>query len=301
MTVLVTGGGGFLAAWIIRRLLARGRAVRVFDQAENRRLLHLIVGPAADQVEWLRGDIARAEDVRAAAAGTSAIIHMAGVLTPFCAENPVRGAEINLIGTLQVFEAARALGHRKVVYTSSAGVYGPDDGQTPLPHTHYGAFKLACEGSARAYYADHGLSSIGFRPFVVYGPGRESGGSAGPSLAARAAAWGEAYTIPFSGASGLVYVDDVAAAYEAALLREIDGAHVVNMSGIPTSNERVIEIIRGMVPDARLSIAGPPLTILPDLDIGNIATILPGVLQTSVEDGLAATVAFYRTHAKPNA
>ena len=299
MTVLVTGGGGFLAAWIIRRLLARGRAVRVFDQAENRRLLHLIVGPAADQVEWLRGDIARAEDVHAAA-GTSAIIHMAGVLTPFCAENPVRGAEINLIGTLQVFEAARALGHRKVVYTSSAGVYGPDDGQTPLPHTHYGAFKLACEGSARAYYADHGLSSIGFRPFVVYGPGRESGGSAGPSLAARAAAWGEAYTIPFSGASGLVYVDDVAAAYEAALLREIDGAHVVNMSGIPTSNERVIEIIRGMVPDARLSIAGPPLTILPDLDIGNIATILPGVLQTSVEDGLAATVAFYRANAKPN-
>ena len=68
MTVLVTGGGGFLAAWIIRRLLARGRAVRVFDQAENRRLLHLIVGPAADQVEWLRGDIARAEDVRAAVA-----------------------------------------------------------------------------------------------------------------------------------------------------------------------------------------------------------------------------------------
>ena len=301
MTVLVTGGGGFLAAWIIRRLLARGLAVRVFDQTENRRLLRLIAGEAADRVEWLRGDIARADDVRAAAAGTSAIVHMAGVLTPFCAEHPVRGAEINLIGTLQVFEAARALGHRKVVYTSSAGVYGPDDGQTPLPHTHYGAFKLACEGSARAYYADHGLSSIGFRPFVVYGPGRESGGSAGPSLAARAAAWGEAYTIPFSGASGLVYVDDVAAAYEAAVLREIDGAHVVNMSGIPTSNERVIEIIRGMVPDARLSIAGPPLTILPDLDIGNIATILPGVLQTSVEDGLAATVAFYRTHAKPNA
>ena len=225
---------------------------------------------------------------------------MAGVLTPFCAENPVRGAEINLIGTLQVFEAARALGHRKVIYTSSAGVYGPDDGHSPLPHTHYGAFKLACEGAARAYYADHGISSIGFRPFVVYGPGRESGGSAGPSLAARAAAWGEAYTIPFSGASGLVYVDDVAAAYEAAVLREIDGAHVVNMSGIPTSNERVIEIIRGMVPDARLSIAGPPLTILPDLDIGNIATVLPGVLQTSVEDGLAATVAFYRANAKPN-
>ena len=206
----------------------------------------------------------------------------------------MRAAEINLIGTLHVFEAARRLGLKRVVYTSTAGVYGPDDGVTPCPHTHYGAFKLACEGSARAYWADHGLSSVGFRPFVVYGPGRESGASAGPSLAARAAARNEPYTIPYSGAAGLVYVEDVAAAYEAALLAELTGAHVVNMPGIPTSNERVIEILRAIVPGARLDIAGPPLTILPELDPGRIAALLPGVPTTSVEDGLAATVAFYR-------
>ena len=91
-----------------------------------------------------------------------------------------------------------------------------------------------------------------------------------------------------------MYVEDVAAADEAALLAELTGAHVVNMPGIPTSNERVIEILRAIVPGARLDIAGPPLTILPELDPGRIAALLPGVPTTSVEDGLAATVAFYR-------
>ena len=164
------------------------------------------------------------DTVMSAAEGCDIVAHLAAILTPACRDNPIRGAEINLIGTLNMFLAARRHGMGRVVYMSSAGVFGPDNGHTPFPTTHYGAFKLACEGAARAYYADHGISSIGFRPFVVYGPGRESGGSAGPSLAARAAAWGEAYTIPFSGASGLVYVDDVAAAYEAAVLREIDDA-----------------------------------------------------------------------------
>jgi UDP-glucose 4-epimerase len=299
MTILVTGGGGFLGAWIIRRLTADGERVRVFDRHEDRRLLRLIAPEAEPAVEWACGDIADTAAVRAAAEGTSAILHLAGVLTPACSDDPVRGAQINLIGTLNVFEAARALGHRQLVYTSTAGVYGPDDAATPLPHTHYGAFKLACEGSARAYWAEHGQASFGFRPYVVFGPGREIGSTAGPSLAARAAAWGEAYTIPYSGASGLVFVGDVAAAYAAALRRPGDGAHVANMPGIPTSNHRVIEIIQGIVPGARLDVAGPPLTIAAELPRGEIDRLLPGLATTSVEEGIARTIAFYQQH-RPN-
>ena len=126
-----------------------------------------------------------------------------------------------------VFEAALSHGIKRIVYTSSAGVYGPDDGMTPYPTTHYGAFKLACEGSARAYWSDHGLASVGFRPFIVYGPGRETGLTAGPTLACRAAARGERYRIPYVGSAGLVYVDDVAHAYKLALLRDAEGAGLV--------------------------------------------------------------------------
>jgi len=175
-----------------------------------------MAGAAAEAVEWRVGDIVAGEQVRRAAEGCDAIVNLAGVLTPACKDDPVRGMQINLIGTLNVFEAARAHGIARILYTSSAGVFGSPDGKVPWPITHYGTSKLACEGSARAYLHDHGLASVGFRPFVIYGPGRETGLTAGPSLACRAAVLRERYTIPYTGKAGLVFVDDVAAAYELA-------------------------------------------------------------------------------------
>jgi UDP-glucose 4-epimerase len=277
-------------------LLARGFELAVFDIVENRLLMNAIAGPGAAGISWITGDIVDGAAVLAAAKGRDAIIHLAGILTPDCKANPVRGAQINLIGTLNVFEAARQRGIARVLYTSSAGVYGPDSGTIPKPTTHYGAVKLACEGAARAYHADHGLASTGFRPFIVYGPGRETGISAGPSLACRAAARGEAYVIPYSGRSGLVYVDDVAAAYEAALLRQPDGAHVFNNPGVTVDNEDVVAAIARVVPDARITVNGPPLSIIADIDPTNIASVLPGLPNTSLADGIAATIGFYQSH-----
>lgn len=194
MTVLVTGGGGFLGAWIIRRLTARGIAVRVFDRREDRGIVRTIAGDIADRLDWRTGDVASASDVSRAAEGCDFAIHLAALLTPACAENPILGARVNLIGTLNVFEAAKTGGMRGVAYASSAGVFGPNDGAIPFPTTHYGAFKLACEGCGRAYWEDARLSSIGFRPAIVYGPGRETGLTAGPSIACREAAAGRSYT-----------------------------------------------------------------------------------------------------------
>ena len=170
--VLITGGSGFLGAWIIRRLSVRGLGLetRVFDIHDRRQTVASIVGDVAHQLDWRVGDIADADAVRQALQGCDGVIHLAGVLTPDCAAHPVRGARINLIGTLNVFEAAQAEGIAQVIYASSAGVYGPLDAQHPFPMTHYGAFKLATEGSARAYWHDRRIASIGFRPFVVYTP-----------------------------------------------------------------------------------------------------------------------------------
>src|SRR5258706_3102744 len=95
--------------------------------------------------------------------------------------------------------------------------FDPIDGRTPFPLTHYGDFKLAGEGCARAFWEDDRMPSIGFRPLVVYGPGREVGLTAGPSLACRAAARGEPYVIPFTGETDLLYVDDMAACFEIAV------------------------------------------------------------------------------------
>ncbi|BCQ25314.1 NAD-dependent epimerase/dehydratase family protein [Caballeronia sp. NK8] len=295
MRVLVTGGSGFLAAWVMRRLLARGMQIRAFDVREDVRLLRALAPEHADNVQWRVGDIGEARDVASALDGCDAVIHLAGILTPACAADPVRGARINLMGTLNVFDAAIACGLRSVLYASSAGVFGPDDGATPHPVTHYGAFKLACEGSARAYWHDRGIASIGFRPLVVYGAGRETGSSAGPSLACRAAARGEPYTIPFTGATGLVYADDVAAAYELALARDFDGAHAFTLAGDITPMHSVIDTLKTIAPAARIDAAGAPLPIATSFpDDPALARMLPDLPRTPLIDGLRQTVAFYR-------
>jgi len=295
MQVLVTGGSGFIGAWLIKRLVEAGHRIRIFDASHDRALVRSIAGAdAADALDWRHGDIAEAAQVMDAAQGCDGIINLAGILTPACKADPIRGAKINLLGTLNVFNAAIALGIRRIVYTSSAGVFGPTDGRIPYPTTHYGAFKLACEGSARAYWEDARLASIGFRPYIVYGAGREVGLTAGPSLACRAAARNEAYDIPYSGSAGLVHVDDVTAAYEMALQREPDGAHVFNMPGEVVSNDDVIAAIRAVVPDAKIGAGGPPLPIVSDIEQGDLRKILVGVPHTGIREGVRRTVAQYR-------
>jgi nucleoside-diphosphate-sugar epimerase len=257
--------------------------------------LHDIAGPSvADMTGWISGDVSDAAQVTAAAENCDGIIHLAGILTPACKADPIRGAQINLLGTLNVFSAAKMWGIKRIVYASSAGVFGPTDGRTPFPITHYGAFKLACEGSARAFWEDAQIASIGFRPYIIYGAGREVGLTAGPSLACRAAARGEAYDIPYTGSAGLVHVDDVTAAFEAALMREPDGAHVFNLVGEVASNEDVVAAIREIVPDANVGIKGPGLPITSTIEEGDLRKVLIDLPTTSIRDGVRRTIEHYR-------
>ncbi len=294
MKVMITGGSGFIGAWIMQRLLARGVAVRVLDTRCNPLLAREVIGEAADAIEWTEGDVGDRAAVANAAADSDLIIHLAAILTPECQADPIRGTHINYIGTLNVFETAIELGHSKVLYMSSASVYGPDDGEVPAPTTQYGVFKLAGEGSARCYWEDHGLSSIGFRPLVVYGPGRESGLSAGPTLACRAAAQGEAFTIPLSGETDFVYVEDVATVFDAACDASISGAHVWNIPGEVASMEQFIAEIKKSFPDCKLSIDGP---LVPVAARRTLSAPLPGMPAHSVTvlaRGIASTIAHYR-------
>ena len=261
MRVLITGGGGFIAAWIIRQLLSDGISVRALDVTTEPVIAHSILGADAARVDWVAGDIANAESVIDAAQDCDLIMHLAAILTPDCAAEPIRGCDIVLGGTINVFEAARVLGHKQLLYMSSAGVYGPEQGHTPEPTTLYGAYKLAGEGVARAYWADHGISSAGFRPLVVYGAGRETGLTAGPSLACKAAANDEDYTIPFAGESDFIYVEDVAAAFVAAMKRPLDGARTYNIIADKCATATFAEEVSRQVPSSKIGADGPSLPI----------------------------------------
>jgi UDP-glucose 4-epimerase len=295
MKFLITGGAGFLGAWIARRLLAGGHAVRVLDRSTDDRLLRAIAGDGARTIDWRSGDVSKADDVTRAAEGCDSIAHLAALLTPACQADPVLGADVNLVGTINAFAAAKQHGMRHIAYASSAGVFGPDDGVTPRPTTFYGAFKLACEGCARAYAAGDGIASVGFRPLVVYGPGREVGSSAGPTLACRNAAEGKSYTIGFTGRTDMIFVDDVAAAFEAALLRSYSGAHVFNLRGEIATIDQIIEMIRRLVPGAALSAAGDPLPVAAEIEAHETEAVLGPLPRTGLAEGLARTVAFYRS------
>src|SRR5437762_13221909 len=106
--------------------------------------------------------------------GISHIVRLAAQLMPHCQASSVAGAMVNVIGTLNVFEAARHAGRSvRLVYASSSAVWGPEEAYgsgklcetDPLkPSTHYGVFKQANEGNARAYYLADGISSVGLRP-----------------------------------------------------------------------------------------------------------------------------------------
>jgi nucleoside-diphosphate-sugar epimerase len=298
MRVLITGGRGFIGAWTARVLLAGGHAVRTFDKQPDRALFEELAGPHdAGRVEHRDGDVTDAESVDAAVAGCDGVVHLAAVLIPTARKDPLLGAKINVLGTLHVFEAARRHGVRGIAYASSAAVFGPHDGIQPRPETHYGAYKLCNEGNARAYWQDAGIRSVGLRPATVYGPGREIGVTADPTLAMRAAAEGNAYTIRFTGATGMDYVEDVATIFARAATETPEGAYAFSLQGQLATIDEVLAAIRDVVPGADVHAEGPALMFAAELDESPLLASFPGVPRTSLAEGTRATIDFYRERA----
>ena len=210
MKVVIYGGSGFIGSWITKFLLNNNFQITIFDKKTNKDFLNRIIGQNVEKIDFVEGDILEYETVLKTAKGHSVLINLVGLMTPDCSNNPRLGNQVNIIGSINVFEAALEAKCNLVVYTSSGGVYGQKDKINPFPETHYGAYKLAIEGIARAYNLENKLNSFGLRPFVVYGPGREIGGTASISLACKAVAENKEYKIKFGGGAGFVYVEDIA-------------------------------------------------------------------------------------------
>jgi nucleoside-diphosphate-sugar epimerase len=226
------------------------------------------------------------------------VIHLAGLQVPTCKSDPPLGALVNVVGTMNVFEAARALGLTRVVYASSAAVFGladeaVDETVTPAPLTHYGVFKQANEGNARVYFADHGISSVGLRPFSVYGVGRDAGLTSDPTRAIKSAIVGRPFRIRFSGITDFIYTADTAAAFIACADRAPEGAHVFNLHGDARDVADAVTILEDAIgPKARglVSIDGPGIPMPPSLDDTALRAVVSDLPRTSLEDGIGETV-----------
>lgn len=306
--VLITGGGGFIGTWVLRDLLSRGLRPIVFDLQKNDQRWQRILGSDAAKVEFVAGSLLDRELLQRTAdeKGVSHVIHLAALLTPDCQHDPYIGCEVNVLGSVALFEVLRKLAGRirGISYASSYAVYGPEEEDQALglgdadngPPSFYGAFKLAVDLIAEQYWRHFKIASVGIRPHVAYGPERTAGLSAGPSIACRAAAQGESFSINYTGHVGYDYVEDVACAFVRSALEMPGGATVVDLPSQLATTEEIVDVIDRVVPGAslRISIDGPsiPSNIPPNPNF--ISSLFPDWRATTLEEGIRKTIEYYR-------
>jgi len=288
---LVTGALGCLGAWTCKLLAEEGIPVVAFDLGDDPYRLREIAAPKElERVTFVRGDVTDLDGIVETMSehAVSQVVHLAALQVPFCKADPQRGAHVNVVGTVNVFEAVKRLRlETTVAYASSAAVY--DATGAVRPTTLYGVFKLSNEHTARVYEADDGIASIGLRPFVVYGPGRDQGLTADPTHAMRAAANGEPYRIGFGGRTELHHAADVARAFILAARQPPAGAAVYDVEGSPDHMADIVAAIEAAAPGAEITYEDTPLPFperLPGERFGAPATALA--------EGVRATVEHYR-------
>lgn len=298
---LIIGALGCIGAWTCRQLVREGYEVVGFDLGDDTRRLNLIMAPdELGLVRLVHGDVTDLARLNQTIAdhGISHIVHLAALLMPVAQADPPRGALVNVVGTVNVLEAARRGEVAGVAYASSVAAYDRGDGvrveedADGHPLYHYGVHKQANEGAARVYFHDAGLSSVGLRPHVVYGPGRDNGMTAGPTLAMAAGLAGQPYEIPFGGRAQFQFAPDVAAKFIAGArsCAEEPGAPVRNLGGPSEHVADIIAAIEEVLPEAGGTITYKEDVALPLPE--DMAAVDP--VATPLRDGVAQTIEILR-------
>ena len=307
---LVTGALGCIGAWTVKRLVAEGVPVWTYDLPGEPRRLRLIMDDAAlGKVHFVSGDITDPAtfDRVVAENGITHIIHLAALQVPVVKANPIQGARVNVVGTTVVFEAARhhAAQVQGLVYASSVGVYGgpelyPDGTlhhDSPVhPLNLYGVFKFANEGTARIYHQDWGVNSLGIRPYVLYGPGRDQGMTSTPTKAMLAAAAGRPYHISYGGSVVFQYADDCARAFIQAARAGAKGSAVYNLGGTESAIADVVRDITRAAPASAGSITFNPaaLALPPHVDGAPLEQAIGRLHWTPLAAGIDETIHIFR-------
>jgi UDP-glucuronate 4-epimerase len=306
---LVTGVLGCLGAWTAHTLVQEGAAVVGLDLGtDDFRLREIMTPGELGAVTLVQGDVTRKEDWDRVldGHGITHVVHLAALQIPFCRDDPVKGALVNVVGTVNALESVKMRRDRigKLVYASSAAYFGSEDVERALeredalskPATHYGVYKQANEGNARIYWQDDGVPSIGLRPFNVYGPARDQGITAEPTHAMKAAARGEGYHINYGGRLVFNYTADVARAVARASRAPFEGAAVFNVPGTAAHMSELVAAIETAAPEAagKITFDDRPLPLPSELAVGGLAEAAGPIEVTPLLDGVRQTVDHFR-------
>jgi len=316
-SILVTGGAGFVGAYVIRDLLRAGAHVVLLDTAPNSAILdRVLTSEHPGRLSRSTGDLLDGWSLLRLCRRHSVeqIVHLAAPLTQVVRSSPGAGLTAMCAGTANVLEVAGALDVRRVVWASSTAVFGRVDAGQPLtersprcPESLYGSCKVLCEDLAAAYREDHGVDSIGLRLGVLYGAWRERGWIASfgqDEDPVRSALTGRPIVVrePDRRLDWL-YVEDAAALVCRALAAPATQDHVFNTSGEVATRRQFSEHIARHVPSVDIAIEdGEPTANHHAATTGNEVMFDDGALRSqigyasrrSLSDGIADTVRLYR-------
>lgn len=289
---LVTGAHGCIGAWVVHELVRADREVVTFDLSTEPRRLRLLLGRQAVDIPHVPGDITDGISLEHALDEhkITNVIHLAALQVPLVRADPALGARVNVLGMVNVFEAARRHRLAPVVYASSIAALDRDGGGSGSPSTLYGVFKRANEHTARVYFEESGVASVGLRPHTVYGVGRDQGVTSAPTTAMLAAAAGIAYTIPYGGACQMQFARDVARAFIAASDASAEGATVHNLPGRRTAIADVVSAIGVEL----ITFDDVALPFPEETDAASFRALVPDFEETSLDEGVRATIDLFR-------
>lgn len=305
---LVTGSGGCIGAWTVARLVREDVDVAAYDVSDNDARIRLLLDETElSRVKKVRGDIRDKEELvdLVSRGGFTHIVHLAGLQVPFCAADPVLGSQVNVTGTINLLEGVRhSDAVRGLSYASSVAVFGSAElyengiahDDSPLrPATLYGTYKQANEGSARVYAADWGVGSVGLRPCIVYGPGRDQGLTSDVTKAMLAAASGQDAHIGFGGSSTFQHAEDMAATFIEAARLESSEAHIHNVPGPTVAISEIASMISEET-GVEVTVADQELPLPRGVDGSPLTKLIgDGGRQRPIEEGIAEGISHFRS------
>ena len=256
--VLITGAGGCIGAWTIAMLLKNNIDVIACDLTNNKKRPELLIDSQdLSKVPWIEGDISDTESVLNTIEKykPESIIHLAALQVPFCAADPTGGAKVNVVGTVNVMEAAKQNSIKRIAHASSMAAHSFLPGSDSLK-TLYGAYKMCDEQISEVYWQDHKVPSVCLRPAIVNGVGRDQGMTSKQTVAMLAAALGQPYDIPYKGNVSHLSAAEVASAFIHSVSYDGDGAFVFDIFGESVNINETIKMIKEIKPHAKITSSG---------------------------------------------
>jgi len=305
---LVTGAMGCIGAWVVRNLVKDGIQTAVYDLSDNNLRMQLLMSEEEiAKVRVIKGSVADLAAVKQALADSQAtrVVHLAALPIPFCKADPSLGSQVNVVGTVNMFEAIRhANGQVKgFCFASSAAAYGPDtlypekpvlEDASLKPNTLYGVYKQANENTGRVYWQDWQVSSVCLRPHTIYGVARDQGMTSDLAKAVLAAVAKRPFHIKFSGPVCLQYTDDAARMFIGAARAGYEGAIVCNMRNDVVEVADYVKILKKVVPDAQVTCEETNVIPFPaDVSDENLRSILSSVPHTPLEEAFGQMIPQY--------